>query len=151
MATNPTSYPLFSGTVRHALDPKNRTTIPSDWRPETPAPIWLVPQSDHECLLAMPEEEFRAVPARVEALPDFSAEERAAFLDLFFADAEKVVPDKQGRFVIPERFCESLKLQGEIVLSGAHAKFKIWHPPAWSAFVERRRSEGRQVARHIAV
>jgi MraZ protein len=128
MTVQPPSYPLFSGRVHHALDQKNRTTIPVGWRPTEPAPLWLVPQTDGLCLLAMPYEEFKAVPARVNAQTQLDPEDRQHFIDLFFAEAEEVTPDKQGRFVIPTHFCEKLKLSGEIVLSGADSKIKIWNP-----------------------
>lgn len=143
------SYPVFSGRVRHALDGKNRTTIPVAWRPEEPAPLWLVPQTDGACLLAMPSTEFRAVPARVNALSHLDAEDRQHFIDLFFAEAQEVTPDKQGRFVIPEHFCAELKLAEEIILSGAESKFKIWNPTAFERFRAQRRSATRGVGKQV--
>ena len=34
MASSPPQFRIFAGTVRHALDEKNRVTIPSRWRDE---------------------------------------------------------------------------------------------------------------------
>ena len=149
MSSQPPSYPLFSGRVRHALDQKNRTTIPVGWRPTEPAPLWLVPQTDGQCLLAMPYEEFKAVPARVNALTQLDPEERQNFIDLFFSEAEEITPDKQGRFVIPEHFCKELKLSGEIVLSGADSKFKIWNPDVFDQFLADRRTGRRSVGKQV--
>lgn len=128
------SYPLFSGRARHALDAKNRTVIPVGWRPKKPASLWLVTQSDAACLLAMPYEEFKAVPGRVNARADIDPEERQHFIDYFYSEAHEVTPDGQGRFVIPEHFCTELKLRGEVVLAGAESKFKIWNPTAFEQF-----------------
>jgi MraZ protein len=144
-------YPIFSGRARHALDAKNRTTIPVGWRPEKPTPLWIVPQSDSSCLLAMPEAEFRAVPARVNALTHLDAEERQDFIDIFMSEAEQVTPDGQGRFVIPPRFCEKLGLRGEVVLSGADAKFKIWKPEDFEQFLTDRLSRARTVGKQAQV
>lgn len=149
MTTPTQSYPVFSGRVRHALDQKNRTTIPVGWRPTEPAPLWLVPQTDGQCLLAMPYAEFKAVPGRVNALAQLDPEERQNFIDLFFSEAEEVTPDKQGRFVIPVHFCEELKLAGEIVLSGADSKFKIWNPDVYDQFVTDRRAGRRSVGKQV--
>ncbi|MEO8353535.1 MAG: hypothetical protein ABI680_17540 [Chthoniobacteraceae bacterium] len=147
MPASDSTYPLFSGRVRHALDAKNRTTIPAGWRPARPAPLWLVPQSDGSCLLAMPYEEFKAIPARVNSLTHIDAEDRQNFIDLIYAEAEQVTPDKQGRFVIPEHFCRELTLSGEIILTGAESKLKIWNPEAFEAFRSRRRTETRNVGK----
>jgi MraZ protein len=151
MADPTQSYPLFSGRARHALDAKNRTTIPVAWRPATPAPLWLVPQTDGSCLLAMPEEEFRAVPKRVNALTQLDPEDRQDFIDVFMAEAEQVQPDAQGRFVIPPRFCEKLGLKGEVVLSGADAKFKIWQPAVFDRFLADRLTRARTVGKQVQV
>jgi division/cell wall cluster transcriptional repressor MraZ len=147
MASQPQSYPVFSGRVRHALDPKNRTTIPSNWRPEKPAPLWLVPQSDGLCLLALPHDEFRAVPAKVNTLAHMDPEERQDFIDLFFSEAQEVTPDSQGRFVIPQHFCEQLKLKDWVCLSGADSKFKIWNPDEFDRFLAERRTQTRSIGK----
>jgi division/cell wall cluster transcriptional repressor MraZ len=148
MVTPIQSYPVFSGRMRLALDPKNRTTIQAGWRPEKPAPLWLVPHSGEKCLLAMPEEEFRSVPARVNALTHYSPEERQDYIDLFFAEAEKVTPDSQGRFVIPQHFCDELNLKEWVLLAGADTKFKIWNPDEYERYraehLARTRSIGKQ-------
>ncbi len=134
MSSKSPAYPLFSGRARHALDGKNRTVIPVGWRPKKPAPLWLATQSDGACLLAMPYDEFKSVPARVNARADIEPEERQHFIDYFYSEAHEVTPDGQGRFVIPEHFCKDLKLRGEVVLAGAEAKFKIWNPATFEEF-----------------
>lgn len=151
MADPTQSYPLFSGRARHALDAKNRTTIPVGWRPEKPTPLWIVPQSDDACLLAMPEGEFRDVPARVNKLTHLDPSERQDFIDVFMSEAEQVVPDAQGRFVIPPRFCEKLGLRGEVMLTGADQKFKIWQPEAFERFLADRSPRSRSVGKQVQV
>lgn len=145
------SYPLFSGRVRHALDAKNRTVIPVHWRPKKSAPLWLVTQSDIACLLAMPYEEFKAIPGRVNERKDVDPEVRQHFIDYFFSEAHEVTPDAQGRFVIPEHFCSELKLKGEVVLAGADAKFKIWNPAAFEQFRTDRHPVRRDVGKLVQV
>ena len=149
MATHAPAFPIFSGRVRHALDAKNRTVIPAAWRPEEPAPLWLVPQSDRSSLLAMPERVFEAVEGTVNANPNLDPEQRQAFLELFFSEAQTVTPDKQGRFVIPEQFCAELKLRNEVLFAGAQSKFKIWNVAAFESFEAERRPTIRTVGRAV--
>lgn len=140
---------MFWGRVRHALDAKNRTVIPATWRPEEPASLWLVPQSDHACLLAMPYEEFRAIPDRVNARADLNPERRKRFIDWFFAEAQEVTPDKQGRFVIPEHFCADLNLRTEVVLAGSEAKFKIWNVEVFDKVHAEYRVDTRDIGKEV--
>jgi len=149
MATQVPAYPLFFGQARHSLDAKNRTVIPAGWRPEEPSPLWLVPQSDRACLLAMPLAEFKAVPARVNANVNLDPEARQDFLDVLFAEVETVTPDKQGRFVIPDKFCTELKLRNEVVFAGADTKFKIWNVDAFETFLAQRRTNIRNVGKYV--
>lgn len=149
MATQTQSYPVFSGRARHALDGKNRTTIPSGWRPDAPLPLWLVPQSDGSCLLALPQDEFRAVPSRVNALTHLDAEERQNFIDNFFSSAEQVTPDAQGRFVIPPQFCKDLGLGSEVVFAGADTKFKIYAPAVFDKLDAQRRAQTRPIGKQV--
>lgn len=149
MATQTQSYPVFSGRARHALDAKNRTTIPSGWRPDAPLPLWLVPHSDGTCLLGLPLEEFRAVPAKVNALTHLDAEDRQNFIDNFFSSAEQVTPDAQGRFVIPPQFCKDLGLDDEVVLAGANTQFKIYAPAVFEKLDTQRRAQTRSIGKQV--
>jgi MraZ protein len=149
MATHTQSYPVFSGRAHHALDGKNRTTIPSGWRPDAPLPLWLVPHSDGTCLLALPLEEFRAVPDKVNALTHLDAEDRQHFIDNFFSSAEEVTPDSQGRFVIPPQFCEQLRLKGEVVFAGANKQFKIYAPAVFEQIDTQRRAHTRSIGKQV--
>lgn len=149
MATQDPSYPLFAGRVRHSLDAKNRTVIPANWRTRDPAPLWLVPQTDHACLLAMPFDEFNAIPARVNARTDLNPKARQNFIDWLFAEAQEVIPDKQGRFVIPEHFCAELELRNEVVLAGASAKFKIWNVASFDKFHAEQRQNTRAIGEEV--
>lgn len=135
MSATESSYPNFFGRVRHALDVKKRTTIPTQWRPITPAPLWIFPQSDGQCLLAMTESEFRAIPDLVNSKTNLSPDARRRFIDVVFAEAEQIIPDKQGRFVIPDHFCQRLKLKDQIIISGANSKLKIWNPETFEKFM----------------
>lgn len=87
------------------------------------------------------------MPAKVNALTTMDPEERQDFIDLFFSEAMEVTPDSQGRFVIPQHFCEQLGLKDEVCLAGADSKFKIWAPTAFEQFLAERRSQTRSIGK----
>ena len=52
--SEPKALPIFSGEFRHALDDKNRITIPSRWRQGESDEFFVVPNPAKPCLTAMP-------------------------------------------------------------------------------------------------
>lgn len=133
MSANQNSEPIFSGEFCHALDPKNRITIPSRWRRGLSDEFHLIPARKNAYLRAMPTAQFHAVGEK--AISDLSipANERTVFLRQFYSRAHHVVADKQGRLVIPEEFCTTINLRGEIVLIGVHQNIELWNRESWEA------------------
>jgi MraZ protein len=128
MPNAPTAQTLFAGEFRHAVDPKNRITIPARWRAGEEAAFFIIPDQTEAFLLVMPREEFQAVNDRVSANPGISAQERRIFIRQFYSRARECSADKQGRLLLPEEYCRKVGLAGEVVLVGAHARFEIWDP-----------------------
>ena len=132
MDTTSTPPPIFSGEVRHSIDGKNRVTIPSRWR-RTDADVFvLAPDRKGECLRAMSPATFRKAGERAAETAGVTRADYAAFERQFFARSETVTADKQGRLVLPEQYCRTLKLDGDVVLVGTNEGFQIWNPEAWS-------------------
>lgn len=123
--------PIYSGEFRHALDPKNRVTIPSRWRRSEADEFYLMPDRTNRFLRAMPPAEFAAAVDRVTNNPQVSMSDRAVFLRHFYSSSQHMVVDKQGRLLIPEEHRARLDLRGEIVLSGARDTIEIWNAQTW--------------------
>lgn len=125
--------PIYSGEFCHALDLKNRITVPSDWRTGAEATFFLVPDRTGVHLKALPREEFRKKAETAMATAGASEKEKAAFKRHYYSRARQVVQDKQGRLVLPEEFCQRLHLHGEIMFVGAGESFEMWSKEAWRA------------------
>ena len=63
-----------------------------------------------------------------------------AFRRRVFANASDLIPDKQGRVLIPPRLREYAGLDGEVVIAGLSSHVEVWNPDSWSE--ERERVEG---------
>ncbi|HEX8311191.1 MAG TPA: hypothetical protein VF614_07745 [Chthoniobacteraceae bacterium] len=131
MQTTQNSAALFSGEFRHALDGKNRVTIPSRWRLTEADEFHLVPDSQQNCLRVMPPDEFRAVSDQAAQLPGMTPKEHRVFMRQFYSRSQHVVADKQGRILVPDEYCRRFKLEGEIVLVGVRETFELWNAEAW--------------------
>ncbi len=131
MSADTPSAPIFYGSYRHAFDGKNRITIPSRWRRKEADEFFLVPSRTGTFLRVMPPAKFQA--AAEEAKARIAPKDLSVFLRHFYSSSQHVELDKQGRLLMPEEFCESLKLRGEIMLIGTLDSFEMWSREAWNA------------------
>ena len=118
---------FYAGEFRHAIDEKNRITIPARWRRATPEEFIILPEATHQFLLVMSPEEFSRMSAAAESDPNVSARDRRVFFRQLHARAEHGNIDKQGRLVLPEDLCKKTGLKGEVVLIGGRGRFEIWN------------------------
>ena len=130
MASSGTS--VYSGRFEHALDDKNRLTIPSAWR-------WT--HTDTETFLAMPHPDgYIAVlpPARVQKLiaqvseMKLSDSEAQAVKAKIFSEALSFTFDKQGRFGVSAGLLQHAGIAKDAVLSGMGDTFNILSPTRWT-------------------
>ncbi len=129
----PAVPPIFAGEFRHAMDAKNRLTIPSRWRRGEGDEFFAIPDLDGGFLMVMPPEVTQRVAEVVEADARLTPLERRKFVRQFYARAQHLPSDKAGRIVIPEEQCRQLGLRGEVVLVGCQSRFEIWSPEKWHA------------------
>jgi MraZ protein len=137
---------FFAGEFRHALDEKNRITIPSRWRGEGGEEFIILPEPQHQFLLVMSEEEFSRMSAHAENHSAVSARDRRIFLRLLHSRAEHGTSDRQGRLVLPEDMCRQLGLKGEVALVGNRGRFEIWNLQKW----KRAHEEETATYQHVA-
>ena len=126
-----TSQPIFAGEFRHAIDAKNRVTIPARWRSGEVDEFFAVPNQENGSLMVMPVAVTHEVAARAKSDPRFTPQDVQRFIRQFYSRAQNLTTDKQGRIVLPEEHCRQLGLKEEVVLVGSHSRFEVWGPQAW--------------------
>ena len=115
--------PFYTGLFRHALDDKNRLTIPSAWR---------AAHVEGEVFLATPHPDgYIAVlpPAEVEKLQDFAAR--------FFAETQTLAFDKAGRVMVNAELLARAGIVKDAVLVGSLTKFSFYSPERWERVKDR--------------
>ncbi|MDQ4069135.1 MAG: division/cell wall cluster transcriptional repressor MraZ [Actinomycetota bacterium] len=121
---------MFLGEYTPTLDEKGRLTLPAKFRDQLET-AYLTSEVD-QCLALWPPEEFaaRARELREQAKRDAASHDRAAY---FFAGAQEVTPDKQGRIAIPPPLREfaGLQLQAPAVVTGFFDHVEIRASSAW--------------------
>ena len=121
---------MFLGEYTPTLDEKGRLTLPAKFREQLET-AYLTSEVD-QCLALWPPDEFaaRARELREQAKRDAQSHDRAAY---FFAGAQEVVPDRQGRIAIPPPLREFARLQGSVVVTGFFDHVEIRSSDAWQA------------------
>lgn len=121
----------FFGRYDHALDPKKRFTIPSEWRAimGNPAFVYVMPDPAKRCLNIIPPEEMegRLAKLRERALFDPAL---APLLEKIGANSEMPTLDVQGRIRISDRLLQFANLTTTVAMQGAVRTIKLWDPEA---------------------
>lgn len=126
---------MFLGEYVHTIDEKGRLAVPARFRAELAAGV-VITRGIDRCLAIYPIEEWERLAKQVSALPMTDRRARA-FRRLVFANASNVIPDRQGRVLIPPRLREYAGLDGEVVITGIDTYIEVWNPQAWSEERER--------------
>lgn len=148
MAKSPVSTPIYSGEFRHALDDKNRLTIPAAWREEG-ATFYVVKNPKRQCLTVLPPDVFQEVGelAKTKVAP---AQQRV-FVTNFYSQARNAAIDKQGRLLLPDDHCKAVGLRTDVVLTGSSDRFELWSPASWKAFRDEQQSTYEEVAELVGL
>jgi MraZ protein len=132
------------GSADHSIDEKNRLAIPSKFRSRINTDrdgkgFYITLGIPRNCLRIYTEREFerQAAEREVHLLQD---EATRTFNRNYFALAEHLEPDSQGRIVIPERLMRYSGLPREVVITGVGAFLEVRprpeYEPEMQGFVE---------------
>ncbi len=118
---------VLVGRYDHALDPKRRLTIPSEWRALMGNYVYVMPDPDKRCLDLVPavEMEVRLEKLRERALFD-PALNRA--LQTIGASSEQLPLDIQGRIRICDKLLQFANLTTTVAMVGSVRMIKLWSP-----------------------
>ena len=121
----------FVGRYDHALDPKKRFTIPSEWRKLMGDPefVYVMPDPEKRCINIIPavEMESRLAKLRERALFDPAL---APVLEKIGSISEMPSLDVQGRIRISDKLLQFANLTTTVVMVGAVRLIKLWDPAA---------------------
>ena len=129
---------MFLGEFIHTIDEKGRLAVPARFRDDLEGGL-VVTRGIDRCLAIYPMKAWKRLAKKVDALPMTDRRARA-FRRRVFANASDLIPDKQGRVLIPPRLREYAGLDGEAVITGLSSHVEVWNPDSWSE--ERERVEG---------
>jgi MraZ protein len=134
----------LTGTYLRTLDDKRRLAVPKRLRDDLGEAelkhLFVAPGTDRSVVIYSPEG-FEALARR---LGDKANHQN--YLRIFYAAAERVDLDSQGRIRIPDRLAEYAQLDRDAYLLGVQDHAELWDKRNWEEFSARLNTEFDQLA-----
>ncbi|MHB8901525.1 MAG: division/cell wall cluster transcriptional repressor MraZ [Thermoguttaceae bacterium] len=128
---------LLTGTFSRSIDEKSRVAIPKRLREamgcESGGVLYAAPSTDRSLALYT-EESFTQLAERLRRSSPTEQHVRA-FTRLFFAAAQQVELDSQGRIRIPTELVQMAALDKEVMLLGVQDHLEVWSVERWQAYL----------------
>lgn len=138
----------FLGRYEYQMDEKGRVSLPAAFRKEADGTRFVLLQWEEPYLTLFPEAAWEAVQER---LVEFRRNDSSAWNHVrgITSNAVEVVPDKQGRILIPSWLQEAASLDGTVLLNGNLDRVEVWDPETYAEATRTPSDEFRKFAHQI--
>lgn len=127
---------MFYGEYLHNIDRKGRLIFPARFREVAKANFierFFVTRGLDKCLFLFSEEDWKALEQRFKSL-SFTKQQTRRFNRLYFSGAVEIIPDKQGRILLPSFLKEFAEIKREVVIVGVSNRIEIWDRKSWQEY-----------------
>lgn len=142
---------MFYGEYSHGIDRKGRLILPARFRQvckEHGIERFFVTRGLDRCLFMFSEDEWRLQEKKFKNL-SFTKPESRRFNRMFFSGAVDVIPDKQGRFIIPSYLKTYAHIKKDAIVIGISNRIEIWDSETWREFYASCNESFEQIAEDI--
>ena len=101
-------------------------------KPEVDGEGFVLTPGPEECLFLYTDNEWDRICDEQEALPTGDDELRQ-FQRQWYANAEPISVDKQGRILLPEKQRSLVSIEKEVVFAGCRNRIEVWAKERWEA------------------
>ena len=123
---------MFIGEYEHALDEKNRVSLPKQFRTDLGRKMVMTRGLDN-CLFVYSRKSWETVAAKLQEL-SFAAADTRGFNRFILSGAAEVEVDAAGRVLIPEHQRVFAGLKKQVVFAGVSDRVEIWDAEAWNKY-----------------
>lgn len=127
---------MFYGEYQHSIDRKGRLILPAKFREVAKGNFiekFFLTRGLDKCLFMFSEEEWRAQEGKFKAIP-FTKQQARTFNRIYFSGATEVIPDKQGRILLPQYLKDFAEIKKDVVIVGVSNRIEIWAKDKWHEF-----------------
>jgi MraZ protein len=127
---------MFYGEYKHNIDNKGRLVLPSKFREvckENSIERFFITRGLDKCIFMFSESEWRLQEQKFKTM-SFTKQETRNFNRMFFSGAADIIPDKQGRFIMPPYLREYAGILRATVIIGVSNRIEIWDKKNWEQY-----------------
>ena len=139
---------LLTGTFARSIDEKQRMAVPKPLREMmgcgSGKPLFIAPGTDGALAIYTEESLERFAMRLSQASPN--EQHVRAFTRLFYARAQRVDVDHQGRIRIPADLVKLAGLEREVVLLGIQDHLEIWATDRWARYLSDKQERYDEIA-----
>ncbi|MDD5254893.1 MAG: division/cell wall cluster transcriptional repressor MraZ [Candidatus Omnitrophica bacterium] len=142
---------MFYGEYFHSMDRKGRLIMPAKFRESAKTHFvekFYVTRGLDKCLFMFSEEEWRLQEGKFKAI-SFTKQEARTFNRLYFSGAVEVVPDRQGRILLPQYLKDFAEIKKDVVVVGVSNRVEIWAKDKWESFYSNSRASFEEIAEKL--
>jgi MraZ protein len=123
----------FHGIHDHALDAKNRLTVPAKARPELAAGVSLT-KGFERCLQVWPAPDYERVTREALAGLNPLGPEARDLKRHLYGNTVTTELDSAGRIMVPQPFLQYAGISKDVVVIGSGEYLELWDREAWNSY-----------------
>lgn len=142
---------MFYGEYFHTIDRKGRLILPAKYRELAKTHFvekFFITRGLDKCLFMFAEGEWRTQEQRFKNM-SFTKQQSRTFNRLYFSGAQEMVPDKQGRILIPVYLKDFAQIKKEVIIVGVSNRIEIWAKNEWENFYNNWRQSFEEIAEQM--
>lgn len=142
---------MFYGEYTHSIDRKGRLILPARFREtakDNGIEKFFVTRGLDKCIFMFSEDEWKPQEQKFRSVP-FTKHDARHFNRMFFSGAVEIIPDKQGRFIIPQYLKDFAGIKRDTVIIGVSNRIEIWDAQVWQEFYANSKNSFEEVAEKI--
>lgn len=136
---------MLLGTYLTRFAAGHRVAVPAQLRREL-GEVYILAKWYEECLVVVGENSWDALLKRVTSGVEAIVAPIRGSEHFIYASAYEVIPDEQGRIIIPEGLVKYANLGEEVYFLGIRDRVEIWNKETWD---EREKLIAKEAAKYI--
>lgn len=121
---------MLMGSYQHNIDPKGRVIIPAKFREEL-GDVFYATKGTDESVTILSKQAWEELGERICALPSAKTKDLKRFL---FSSAAELIPDKQGRILLPQVLRAYAHLEKDVMIIGTGSRVEMWDLDRWNKY-----------------
>ena len=121
---------MLIGNYQHNIDIKGRVIMPAKFREEL-GDIFYATKGKDNTITVLSKDSWDELGRKISEMPSAKTVQITRFL---FSSAAELIPDKQGRVLIPQPLREYAGLDKDVVINGTGSNVEIWDKEAWDRY-----------------